>query len=141
MHHYYNKMHHYNTLNHKMHNRSTDSEIGGAILIILFFLILIPMAIIQSVYAPKRRNYKSIDDAQIARNAVNNIHNNAMFITKIIFGYICIYLISSYGFDSTLMVDPVVVSIIGVLPFMFYTSFTKWRVNKYNEMIDEIKRF
>jgi len=120
-------------------SRHTKSEIEGAILIFLFCIILIPIEIIQVIYTPKSKNYKSIDDAKLARNTVNNIHNNAMFITKIIFSYICIYLICSYGFDSTLMVDPIVVSIIGFLPFMLYTMFTKWRINAYDKMIEEMK--
>ena len=139
MHGHYTKPY-YNTLNRKI-NHSTDSELGGAIMIVLFFIILIPTAIIQSIYAPKRRNYKSIDDAKLARNGVNNIHNNAMCFTKIAMCIISIYLIWSFGFDMNKMEVPLIICCIGFLPFMIYTSFTKWRVNAYDEMIEQMKRF
>jgi len=118
----------------------TGSEKDGAIMILLFFIIIIPMEIIKTIYCPKRKHYYSIDDAKIARDKVKITNYYAMNIRNIVTGTICLYLICYFDYSFDKMKIKIINSIICLIPFYEYSSFTDYRFNEFDKLIKKWRK-
>ena len=118
----------------------TGSEKDGAIMILLFFIIIIPMTIIKTIYCPKRKHYDSIDDAKIARDKVKITNKYAMYIRNIVTGIICLYLICYFDYSFDKMKIKIINSIICLIPFYEYSSFTDYRFNEFDKLIKKWRK-